>query len=513
MNCARLLVCGALAATTCGPASGGSEVTGDTEAATSTSEGATGTSEAATEATPTGTEATPTGTEATPTGTEAGTSDGTTGEHVPVMCMSEVMDHAEACPTEPCAITVDVAVRCEDGEFAAPGVRVAAGPEATWMVTASATDAMLFAVAADGATRADVLPARFQRETILLATAPSGELHVLSQVPNPDVFSSAAAHLFEGDGWAEEVVYSTGKGVPVLDMEVDVDGTPHLWFVGDAPDQHDEAVPDGQGGWAVTTVETPKSTDWRHFTRSSDGRTIAAGFRGNGNGSSWSLISRSEGVELKLGTSVAASFPFYYVLAPSPLPDAPPGPSFAAAIQHAEGVRVAWPTGPDSDDEVLVLQTGMVERGCFANWDEGCPGPCEETDVGLEEAALSLARTSDGVGWLVWVETHLDQTLEFTEACQDEIGCYCNQTVTRDDSFGVLKVARVPLDGTGATEVLAQRVDPLALVDLFIGWSDTPRAIDARAFGSSLAIGLRTQAPGSGPISVRTLRVELDQLP
>lgn len=485
----------------CGPSTGGTVAGTDTDA---TSEnGTTADTKDATTGDPTPTTGDPT------------TGDPTTGEHIPVACDSVVMDHAEACPGEPCAIVVDVAVRCQDGEFAAPGLRVAAAPEATWMVTASSTDAMLFKAAADGAARVDALPARFARETILLATAPAGDLHVISQVAvDVDQFINGLAYLSEANGWTEELVYSTGKGVPVLDLDVQADGVPHMWFIGDAPDQYNEATPDGQGGWTITDVVPPKSTDWQHFTRATDGRTIAAGFRQASNQDAWSLFTRSEGVELKIGNTVFATYPFYYVLAPSPTPEAAPGPQFAAAIQHDHSIRVAWPVGPDDSSELSIPGTGMLDRECFGDWNDGCPEPCTESSVGLEEQALGFARTSDGAGWLVYVETHLDQTFSYTEDCEREQGfCYCQPQRDEDNSFAMMHVVKVPLDGSPPVDVLAQTVDPLALDDLYFGFSDTPRAVDVRAFGDALAIGLRTRDPIDATVSVRVMRIDLTALP
>jgi hypothetical protein len=146
----------------CGPTNGGEA----TEAGTgtdATGTDATGTDATGTDATgadATGTDATgadatgtgPTSTDPTGEPTTTSTGDPTgdeTGAPMPVDCNSVPVDHAAACP-EPCAIDIDLEIRCADGEFAAPGLRVAGGSDSAWLVTASSTDAMLFSLAADG---------------------------------------------------------------------------------------------------------------------------------------------------------------------------------------------------------------------------------------------------------------------------------------------------------------------------------------------------------------------------
>jgi len=486
----------------CGPNPGGGTDTADS---TGTTDSTATTDSSATDGTgpePTGE---PDPTTADPTGDE-------TGAPLPVDCSSAPVDHAAACP-EPCAIDLDLEIRCADHEFAAPGLRVAGGPDRAWLVTASSSDAMLFALTPAAATRLDVLPAGWIRETILLALGTAGDLHLMAQVLtyNPD-FGSTMLHVAEAADWAASTVFKTNKGLPPLDLEVDLAGAPHLWFVGDAPDGNFEAVADGDQ-WQVGDAPPPAATDWHHFGLTTDGATVATGFRSKGNGGVWQLQTRVDGVEAALGSAVFADFPYHYRLAPAPRPTVPAaGPALAAAIQHTASLRVAWPL-PPTYGELLAPDTALLKPTCGDEWDNGCPAPCHETAAGLEEAAFAFARTPDGRGWLAHVTTQLDVQLSFEEECDEEIGCYCRRNIDSEASRGVLHLLRVDFELATATEVLTLPVGAPALSDLFSGWSDTPRAIDLYAHGTTLTLGLRTQDVTFGERAIRALRIDTTRLP
>jgi hypothetical protein len=500
----NLLVLVPTLALACGPTnSGDGTETGTGTDATSTAVTTTDATNAtdATDTTDTDPTTTPTG---DPTGDE-------TGAPIPVDCSSVPVDHAAACP-EPCAIDIDLEIRCADSEFAAPGLRVAGGADSAWLVTASSTNAMLFSLAADAATRQDVLPTGWIRETILLALGAAGDLHLMAQwtVFEPD-FGSTMLHVAEAADWAASTVFQTNKGLPALDLEVDLAGAPHLWFVGDAPDGNFEAVADGDQ-WTVDDVIAPAGTDWHHFGLTTAGATVATGFDQQGN--LWQLQTRIDGVERELGSAVFAPYPYTYRLATAPRPTVPAmGPAVAAAIQHTTGLRVAWLLPPADYDELLVPAAAVLEPSCLGQWDRGCPGPCKETATGVEEAAFAFARTPDGRGWLAYVTTQLDVQLSYEEDCREEVGCFCRSNIDSENTSGVLHLLRVDFELPGATEVLTLPVRAPALSDLFSGWSDTPHAVDLYAHGTTLTIGLRTQDSTFGERAVRALRIDTTLLP
>lgn len=453
---------------------------------------------------------TSTSTSTTSTSTTSSESESDT-EAPPVICMVTPMEHLEACPGEPCPIVADVELRCDDDEVAAPGIRVAATADDTWLVTASSNQRVLLRVGedrGDGGEVVDVLPPAFDRETILLAADPFGELHAMADLTQPPTYVDGLTHVGSADGWAPSLVFDAPKYVPVLDLEVDLGGTPHLWFIGDAPDQLNLATRQGKGPWQIELAPVPAGVDWTHYTLTSAGARVSAGFREEGPG--WQLKTLIAGDEAALGDPVVDLFPWVYRLTPAPIPEAPAGPPFAAAIQHLDGVRVAWPEG-QGYTEVLIPGTELLAVTCDGTWNEGCPGPCHEVGEGLEEGALALARAGDDA-WLVVLRTRLDLMVTYKEQCDREIGCWCSGQVESDASYGVLSVVRVPFAGAPA-EALAQPIASIALWDLFSGWDDTPRGIDARAFGEHLAVAVRTEDAIGGPHAVRVLRIDTSLLP
>ena len=77
----------------------------------------------------------------------------------------------------------------------------------------------------------------------------------------------------------------------------------------------------------------------------------------------------------------------------------------------------------------------------------------------------------------------------------------------------MLHLLRVDLELATATEVLTLPVRAPALSDMFSGWSDTPRAVDLYAHGTTLTLGLRTQDSTFGERAVRALRIDTTLLP
>ena len=77
----------------------------------------------------------------------------------------------------------------------------------------------------------------------------------------------------------------------------------------------------------------------------------------------------------------------------------------------------------------------------------------------------------------------------------------------------MLHLVEVPTSGAPPAPALAVPMRPPALADLFISWHDFPRAVDVRAFGSALAIGVRTSSSTPDRAAVRVLRIETGPMP
>lgn len=126
---------------------------------------------------------------------------------------------------------------------------------------------------------------------------------------------------------------------------------------------------------------------------------------------------------------------------------------------------------------------------------------------------LAVSRTTGGRVWAAWMWTQLDQSLSYTESCNEEVGCYCNATVERDDSRAELVLAEVDLATREVHEVFRLRDAAPHTWGLFGDFRESPRPIDMRSFGTDLAIGVRVRE-GSvvEPAAMRMLRVDTSML-
>ena len=444
------------------------------------------------------------------------TDPGDTGEHVPVDCIVVPQTHPEACPGEPCPITVDVAFECDDFTYGAPGLRVAAGSELSWLVTSSETDAMLFSADPNGAQRLDVLPPRYSREGITLATDPAGELHALASAspilgPGAKLIAPGATFHVDPDGVIHEVA---GASAILLAFEID-DGSKLRAWGSDGPGEFAEGVADGDT-WSWSPTQPPTSVGWERFGLTREGATLATGIDGDYN--TWRLMVRVGGAEQQIGSTWVSEFPGVYWLS-APVPKAASAaPPLAIAMQHDANLfmqieadlRVVWPAD-DSYESLTLPDTGALRPTCIYGGGEppNCEGSCHETASGFEEGAFALAVTDDGFGWLVHVTTNLDQQYTYEpELVVDDLEA-CAHRLLSDQSTGVLHLTRIDFATREATEVLTQPIGRPALEDLFLDFDFTPpRAVDLRARGTSLVIGVRTTDP-----AVRLLRVETAMLP
>src|SRR5262249_2180685 len=152
------------------------------------------------------------------------------------------------------------------------------------------------------------------------------------------------------------------------------------------------------------------------------------------------------------------------------------------ALADASGIRVVGEPASGPEFEVTVPGTLPPAYTCPTNFDApptACTGTCHETATGVEPTLFALAWTADGVPWLVWVVTALDQMVSFKFESQPVAECL-NQ-IGSDSSLATLHVARVALDGSAPREVLVMPVDRPAGAsgDQYT----SARMIDARGFG------------------------------
>lgn len=287
-----------------------------------------------------------------------------------------------------------------------------------------------------------------------------------------------------------------------LALEVTPDGTPHVWF--DTSKPFDSlAQPDGQGGWASILLD-PAGEAFRQYGLTAGGQRMTTAFDAETN----TVQYRVDGVQRTISDVLTqSSYPEYrlaYPPAPGALLD---GPEVAVVIQDNQGMHVAWALPKEGFVQVDLAGTDAPQKQCSVDWDGpgSCPQDvCIEQAKGIEPDAYALARTADGALWLAMVVTQYEQYLTYTEVCEDDFGCYCDRTPTKDLTRGTLQLLRVPLDGTPPALALA-----LQIADIDV--SNEPYMIDLRGFGDQLALGVFTKPPG-GERAVRLLRIDTGKL-
>jgi hypothetical protein len=422
---------------------------------------------------------------------------------------------AATCAAGPCPIVLDEELRCADTEFAAPGLRVAPAPDATWLATSSTNDRIVYSLTSTSQQRQEGVPSGFQRTTMSLALGPDGAVHLgadttqLGQSEAGLTYNGGASHAaFVNGTWGSSLVHhNLGRYTPVLDLEVGSDNVPRMWIVSDPPSGYSMAIPSATGTWTLTSaalsVPTSIGLGYR-FTLASDGSVVALAFDGSSQ-----LQALVGSTPRAVGSPASTSSPDFVVTA-APAPATPAGPLFAVAITHDDGIHVVAESAQAPETEVTVSGAKARTPTCVTPATTAtCAGTCHETSSGMEAQAFALAWTDDGVAYLVYVVTAFDQTI--TYGPQGDLGAqFCVGNVTQDASTGTLHVVRVALDGSAPSEVLSMPIDRPGNGDMFAGDFDDPRFIDARGFAKDLAIGVRTG--WSSPNAVRVVRLDATKL-
>jgi hypothetical protein len=412
------------------------------------------------------------------------------GDGGAVSCTWTTQTSNATCPAGPCPIALDEVLNCNDTEM---GVRVGAAPDATWLATSSTHDRLVYRLANGTEQRQDGVPAGFLGTTMSLALAADGSVHLGAA----DSDGPTYAHFANGM-WTSSILHDNAQ---VVDLEVGSDGAPLMW-IWTPNGGYSLATQGTAGAWTLADAATPVpfiDAGSNHFTLASDGSIVALAFD-LGVPTSIQLRALVGGVARSIGSPFAEDLllPDYAVTS-APAPTAPTGPLFAVAIRHPDGVHVVGESAQAAETEVTVAGSMAATPTCWRT-DGPCVGPCHETSSGMEAGAYALAWTADGVAWLVYVETHFDQTIRYTPGGDNQQ--ICIGVVSSDSSTGTLHVVRVALDGSAPEEALSMPVDR----------PDTrgnSPLIDARGFGKDLAIGIRT---GWKENAVRVVRIDTSKL-
>jgi hypothetical protein len=442
---------------------------------------------------------------------------GSGGDAGPPTCAWAAKNSAATCAAGPCPIVLDEELRCSDTEFAAPGLRVAPAPDATWLATSSTNERIVYRLTSTSQQLEDGVPPGFLRTTMSLALGADGAVHLgadttaIGQSDAGLTYNGGASYAAFGNGtWASSLVHhNQGRYTPVVDLEVGSDGVPRMWIVSDPPSGYSMATPSAGGTWALASAALPVPTSTGllyRFTLASDGSVVALAFDGSSQ-----LRALVGSTPRAVGSPASSPVPDYSVTA-APAPATPAGPLFAVAIAHGDGIHVVGESAQAPETEVTVSGAKPATPTCVTPTGTAtCSGTCHETSSGMEARAFALAWTDDGVAWLVYVVTTFDQTIAYGPQ-GDPGGQFCVGNVSQDASTGTLHVVRVALDGSAPKEVLSMPIDRPGNGNAFqpLGDFDDPRFVDARGFAKDLAIGVRTGWFGSN--AVRVVRLDTTNL-
>lgn len=491
--------CAILAA--CGPGGGAGETDTTTQSGTSET-GAPTTSPTSSEGTSSG----GTADETSGTTSEATTADdSTTGPPAPLECEVTPVDHAAACG-DPCPVAVDLEIRCDDIEFAAPGMDIAAAPDTLWFVTSGTLHSVLFKADAAGAERVEGVVEEFPREAFELALAPDGAPHLAvdaSTFAGPDDYPGGVVHRTLANGaWTSSTAYDVPDHYTSPDtLLVDSQGQARVYVGEPNIDGFMRAVRTGET-WQVGEIATPAYGAYNQFLIGPGDQDIALAMPNE-------RIAALVGGELvEFGPKLGASYEYQAASAPT-------GPLLGAGLQAEEGLEVAWFPADGPVSWKIAGTGGLPESSCGSDEiggpDLDCPGPCHESLVGVQRSSFSFARTGDGVGWLAWVVTRVERDLSYDVAPYDDAFFYCGQTVDKDESTAELHLTRVVHGALEPTEVLMLPLSSDINRDMFDNLSSRIRAVELTAFGADLALALRqVEKPES---FVRILRIDTTKIP
>jgi hypothetical protein len=313
---------------------------------------------------------------------------------------------------------------------------------------------------------------------------------------------------------SEELVFDNPeKYTSVLDFEFDTQGRAHLWVLTDAPDEQTAFVREG-GQWSDSQPPMPWSPGWQRYGLTSADAPVTFFFAP----ATWRIVADEGMGAYPLTNGFDLGYTGADALAvPPTLPVPSNGAPYFFFAQDESSLRIAYPTiTPEGFEEVIVPDTATIEFQCLADYDGTpgtCPTSCEEVVDGLYGGMTSVARTTDGRVWVAHVITHFDQTHAYTETCDEEVGCWCNWDVTRDDSWGELVLGSLDVAAGQVVEVL--RLDTRApdMFGLFDDYRESPRGFDMRAFDDRLAIGLREHDHELDVPALRVWHVDTSLIP
>jgi hypothetical protein len=370
-----------------------------------------------------------------------------------------------------------------DREFTQLGLRVTAGEDRENLL-ASSDDRATLLRSSGGAITIETPPLEFLRQTALLGS--SGSLtYVATDTRRSDGSGRMVILRRNPDASWNTIVQSPPEeeGPHLLYDLVIFGDAVQLWLDNGLEWPSHIHVSDIYGQTTEFSYPITRGS-WNRWTVGYDGWHRALSFEEGPEG--WQLgmwrpsTAQVEGFQLLIGAPVPTCQPLAYRPVLPTLPQIPTpssAPDFSVVIQHPDALRIAWPIGDESHDEFIVPGTPLAGSACTPE------------AAGLLIDGFGVAQTGDGRLWLAWVETR---------TCEPAVD-------------GTLRVASYEFATRTLTEQLELPIDPLAPIVRTLEPANA-QMLDVRAWGSSVAIGLRTREGGLGIASARLIRLETAEL-
>jgi hypothetical protein len=401
----------------------------------------------------------------------------------PPTCELRTEDHSAACPSS-CAIETDVSVACSEDDFGTYGLRVAAGPDTTYLAGMGRVLQWVGRVNASSVERW-MFPESWATSRLELALSPSGE---------PLVAGSGALGLVWAtrttDGFTTERVFPSedGTGRHPYDLNVDALGVAYLWM----DSRYTGAIyamgrRDPAGGWNFQDVPPFVPEQDRRFALSQDAKSVAYHIVLDENGPAGVRVHYDGRDRLFEGGKTG------FIPVPHQ-PDAH-GPVHAMVTQDPEYLSAVWPT-PEGFAADRLPDTTVWRQSCRAvappvgGGPPSCePGTCHDDSRGVVPDAYAVDRASDGTLWIAYVYRYRDRDMSYSYVPPNPnlpIG-QCNETVIRDNSRHELHLVRI------AQGMAPTRVFTIPLADFkpnFWDFGLGARPVDLHIRRDALAIGV-----------------------
>lgn len=436
---------------------------------------------------------------------ETGTSDYGPPAPEDVECVGVPIADEPQCGAGSCPALVHLEITCNDWALADAGPRVAADDEHTWLIMSTLMTSVAMTGDAEGAQMVGTLPPSTGDGPWSLAQGDDGALWIASFGGDDQRHPDRSLYLLEHDDgqWIEHTPLSQEDGRAFNSMDL-VDGQPRLWVDSWEHEEISAHTRTADGTWVRASWPKPAPLDDDHYGTTADGELLALGVERADNGENEvrhyqgdAFVAISD--SLSNGNSTRLS------VVPDALVPALDG-SRNPMVAHnwTRGAFVLW--GVDGFPTSIPIGSTSVPSCRSAG---ACDLTCTDTGPITDHGTLAVARTDDGTTWIAHGLRLENSTWSFTWELDEFDNWNCVPRLVSDDSSGELQLFRA--NSADDEPELVMRL-PLDLPPTAEGSMPHSTAIDMRAWGDELAIGVRLAGPSGGDERMRLLRVDTTQL-